>query len=74
MSAEPKRYDYCSGGSTNDGQLAERYRALVDNFVEWTGRNHLLLNVAKRPGSLPLPLTLEERGHFLHLKVEVTIK
>ena len=25
----------------------EGYRALVDNFVEWTGQNHLWLNISK---------------------------
>ena len=29
-----------------DGREDE-YRAVVEDFVEWAGRNHLLLNVAK---------------------------
>lgn len=33
-------------GCIRDGQ-EEEYRALVDDFVEWAGRNHLLINLAK---------------------------
>ncbi|XP_076602405.1 nectin-1 isoform X3 [Chaetodon auriga] len=33
-------------GCMKDGR-EEEYRAVVDNFVEWSGRNHLLLNAAK---------------------------
>lgn len=55
--------------SVNDGQEEEN-RALVDNFVEWTRRNQLLLNVANRLG---WSLTLEGRGYFLHLNVDVKI-
>lgn len=29
------------------GQRSTEYRALVDDFVHWSGRYHLLLNVAK---------------------------
>jgi len=32
-------------GCINDGR--EEYRAVADDFVEWVGSNHLLLNVAK---------------------------
>lgn len=35
-------------GCISDGQ-EEEYKTLVNNFVEWSGRNHLLLNVAKSP-------------------------
>ena len=33
-------------GCVRDGQDRE-YRTVVDDFVEWSGRNHLLLNVTK---------------------------
>ena len=33
-------------GCISEGQ-EEEYRALVDNFVEWTGQNHLQLNISK---------------------------
>ena len=33
-------------GCISDGREGE-YRVLVDGFVEWAGKNHLLLNVAK---------------------------
>ena len=33
-------------GCISEGQ-GEEYRALVDNFVEWTGQNHLRLNISK---------------------------
>lgn len=33
-------------GCISDG-WEEEHRALVDDFVEWAKRNHLLLNVAK---------------------------
>ena len=33
-------------GCTSEGQK-EEYRALVDNVVEWTGQNHLRLNINK---------------------------
>ena len=33
-------------GCISEGQEGE-YRALVDNFVEWTGQNHLQLNISK---------------------------
>ena len=33
-------------GCVRDGR-EEEYRAVVSDFVEWSGRNHLLLNVAK---------------------------
>lgn len=29
------------------GRRSTEYRALVDDFVHWSGRYHLLLNVAK---------------------------
>ena len=54
-------------GCIRDGR-EEEYRALVGDFVEWTGRNHLLLNVAKtremvidfrrKRTSPPLPLCI----------------
>ena len=53
-------------GCIRDGQGGE-YRALVDNFVEWSGKNHLLLNVDKtremvidfrRKGTAPQPLCI----------------
>ena len=28
-------------------EAQEEHRALVDNFVEWTGQNHLQLNISK---------------------------
>ena len=33
-------------GCINEGQ-EEEYRVLVDNFVDWTGQNHLQLNISK---------------------------
>ena len=33
-------------GCISEGQ-EEEYRALVDNVVEWTGQNHLRLNISK---------------------------
>ena len=54
-------------GCIRDGR-EEEYRALVGDFVEWTGGNHLLLNVAKtremvidfrrKRTSPPLPLCI----------------
>lgn len=34
------------GGCIKGGQES-KYRNLIRNFVEWFGRNHLLLNVSK---------------------------
>lgn len=39
-------YDSTVFGCIIDGQ-EEEYRDLIDKFVEWCGKNYLLLNVAK---------------------------